>query len=175
MMPNLTPKALFVAAALALAVSATLPVGAALAHDYKAGDIVIDHPWARATPHGASVAAGYFKLTNTGTTPDRLVGGTSEAAGRVEIHEMSMDGGVMRMRPLKGGLEIKPGESVEFKSNSFHLMMLDLKHPLQQGQRVKGTLTFEKAGPVDIEYAVEGIGGPPAAAPADTHMKMDMH
>ena len=86
-----------------------------------------------------------------------------------------MADGVMRMRPLKDGIELKPGQSVELKSGSFHLMMVGLKQPLQQGQRIKGTLTFEKAGPVDIEYVVEAIGGAPSAAPADSKMHMDMH
>jgi len=162
-------KASLIAAAIALAAPA------AIAHDYKAGAIEIDHPWARATPRGASVAAGYFKLTNTGSTPDRLVGGTSEAAGRVEIHEMTMADGVMRMRPLKDGLELKPGETVELKSSSFHLMMVGLKQQLQQGQRIKGTLIFEKAGPVNIEYVVEGIGGAPGAGPANGQTHMNMH
>jgi copper(I)-binding protein len=157
-------KSLLVAAALALAASA------ALAHDYKAGAIVIDHPWARATPHGASVGAGYFSLTNTGTTADRLIAATAAAADHVELHRMSMVDGVMRMRPVKDGIELAPGQRIEFKSNALHLMMVDLKEPLQQGQRIKGTLTFEKAGTVDIEFAVEGIGGPPRAAPATEHM-----
>ena len=157
-------KATLIAAAMALAAPA------ALAHDYKAGVIEIGHPWARATPRGASVAAGYIKLSNTGSTPDRLVGGTSEAAGRVEIHDMTMTDGVMQMRPLKDGLELKPGQTVELKSGSFHLMMVGLKQQLQQGQRIKGTLIFEKAGPVDIEYQVEGIGGAPGAAPANNQM-----
>lgn len=165
----MTPKACFIVVALALAAPA------AFAHDFKAGAIEINHPWARATPRGATVAAGYFKLTNTGPTADRLVGGTSEVAGRVEIHEMTMADGVMRMRPLKDGLELKPGQSVELKSSSFHLMMVGLKQQLQQGQRLKGTLTFEKAGPVDIEYVVEGIGGAPGSAPADTKTHMNMH
>ena len=153
----MTAKTLL-AAALALAASV------ALAHDYKAGAITIDRPWTRATPRGASVAAGYFTLTNAGTAPDRLVGATAAVAGRVEIHEMSMADGVMRMRPVEHGIELKPGETVEFKSNSFHLMMLDLKQQPQQGQRIKGTLTFEKAGTVDIEFVVEAIGGPARAA-----------
>jgi len=162
----MSSKAFLIVAAIALAAPA------AIAHDYKAGAIKIGHPWARATPRGASVAAGYFTLTNTGSTPDRLVGGTSEAAGDVEIHELTMADGVMRMRPLKDGLELKPGETVELKSSSFHLMMVGLKQQLQQGQRIKGTLTFEKAGPVDIEYVVEGIGG---TVPANGQMRMNMH
>ena len=158
-------KATLLAAALAL-----LAAGAG-AHEYKAGSIQIDHPWARATPRGATVAAGYLKLTNTGSTPDRLVGGTSSASKDVEIHEMSMTDGVMKMRPIKGGLEIKPGQTVELKPGGSHLMMTNLKQQLQQGQRVKGTLVFEKAGSVEVEYTVEGIGGTPAAGGGD-HMHM---
>ena len=160
----MTRKSLLLAAAVALAASA------ALAHDYKAGAIVIDHPWTRATPRGATVGAGDFSLTNTGTTADRLVAATVAAADHVELHEMTMVDGVMRMRPVKDGIALKPGEKIEFKSGAFHLMLVDLKEPLQQGQRVKGTLTFEKAGAVDIEFAVEGIAGPAPAAPAMDHM-----
>jgi len=109
-----------------------------------------------------SVAAGYLKLTNTGTTPDRLIGMSVAVSDRVEVHEMATVEGVMKMRPVKDGLEIEPGQSVELKPGGLHLMMLDLKRQLQQGQRVKGTLVFEKAGKVDIEFAVEGIGGAPA-------------
>jgi copper(I)-binding protein len=162
----MTVKAALVAAALLLAA----PV--ARAHDYQAGAIAIDHVWARATPGGAKVAAGYFTLTNTGTTPDRLIAATSAVAGRVELHDMSVVDGVMRMRPVKDGIELKPGQTVEFESSSFHVMMLDLKQPLKQGERIKGTLTFEKAGPVEVEFAVEGIGGPPRAAPAAGGMHM---
>ena len=103
----------------------------ALAQDsYNVGSLQISQPWTRATPKGASTAAGYLKITNTGTTPDRLVGGSSPIAGRVEVHEMSMDKGVMKMRPVKDGLEIKPGASVELKPGSYHLMFVDLKQPI---------------------------------------------
>jgi len=152
-----------------LAAAFALVAAGAGAQEYKAGSIEIGHPWARATPRGATVAAGYLKLTNTGSTPDRLVGGSSAASKEVEIHEMSMTDGVMRMRPVKGGLEIKPGQTVELKPGGSHLMMVDLKQQLQQGQRVKGTLVFEKAGSVEVEYAVEGIGGAPAAG--GTHVQ----
>src|SRR6185436_5327294 len=97
--------------ALLLAVLAT----SAQAHDYQAGSIGIDHPWARATPRNAPVAGGYLKITNTGTTSDRLLGGSTEVAKRFEIHEMSMEGGVMKMRELKDGLTIAPGATVELK------------------------------------------------------------
>ena len=98
-------------AAIALGV-AMLAANVTWAHEYKLGTLHIEHPWARATPKGTSVGGGYMKITNTGTAPDRLIGGSSPISGRFEIHEMSMDNGVMRMRPLKDGLEIKPGETV---------------------------------------------------------------
>ena len=148
-------KSVLLAAALALAVSS------ASAHEYKAGSLEIQHPWARATPKGATVAGGYMKITNKGTTPDRLVGGTNAASDKFEIHEMSMDGSVMKMRPLPNGLEIKPGQTVELKPGSYHLMFVGLKQPFEKGKRVKGTLRFEKAGTVEVEYAVEAIGGSP--------------
>jgi periplasmic copper chaperone A len=142
-----------------LAVALTVAAGSATAQDFKAGPIEIAQPWARATPRGASVAIGYLKVTNTGTAPDRLVGGSSDIADRVEIHEMTMTDGVMRMRPMANGLEIKPGQSVELKPGSSHIMFMGLRQPLQQGQKIKGKLTFEKAGTVDLEYAVGPIGG----------------
>ena len=148
-------KSILLAAALALVVSS------ASAHEYKAGSLEIKHPWARATPKGATVAGGYLKIVNTGNAADRLIGGSTPASGKFEIHEMSMDGGVMKMRALPKGLEIKPGETVELKPGSYHLMFVGLKEPFEQGKRVKGTLQFEKAGTVEVEYAVEAIGGTP--------------
>jgi copper(I)-binding protein len=148
-------KSILLAAVLALVANA------AFAHEYKAGSIEIKHPWARATPKGSEVAGGYMKLINTGTTPDRLIGGSVPIAGKFEIHEMSMDGGVMKMRPLPNGIEIKPGQTVELKPGAYHLMFVGLKAPFEQGKRVKGTLQFEKAGTVEVEYAVVPVGGTP--------------
>ena len=153
-------KSILLAAAFALVISS------ASAHEFKVGSIEIKHPWARATPKGSEVAGGYMKLINTGTEPDRLIGGTNAAAGKFEIHEMSMDNGVMKMRQLANGIEIKPGQTVEFKPGSYHLMFVGITQPLQQGKRVKGTLEFEKAGKIDVEYAVEAIGGTPKGEPS---------
>jgi hypothetical protein len=136
---------------------------AAHAHDYKMGSLVVDHPWTRATPKGASVAGGYVTITNTGSAADRLTGGSSDVSRNFEIHEMSMDGGVMKMRQLKNGLEIPAGATVELKPGSYHIMMMNLSRPLAKGDKVKASLTFEKAGKVDVEFAVEALGGMPAA------------
>jgi copper(I)-binding protein len=144
--------------------------GAARANDYKAGTLEIGNPWSRAVPKGATVAAGYMTIKNTGSESDRLVGGSTPVAAKFEVHEMTMDKGVMKMRPLADGLEIKPGETVELKPSSSHIMMMGLKQPIQKGKPFKASLTFEKAGPVDVEFAVEGIGATPAAAPAAHNM-----
>ncbi|MFL6798422.1 MAG: copper chaperone PCu(A)C [Xanthobacteraceae bacterium] len=148
---------------LAVLLGCGLPRGA-LAADYVLGSLQIGNPWARATPKGANVAAGYLKLTNKGTTADRFIGGSSSVAERFEIHTMVMEQGVAKMRPVAGGLEIKPGDTVELKPGSLHVMFVGLKQPLAKGEKVKATLQFEKAGSIEVEYTVEAIG---AAMPVD--------
>jgi hypothetical protein len=143
--------------AVTLAAIATI----ASAHDYTKGTLKIDHPWSRATPHGAQVAGGYLAIENTGTSADRLVSITSEIAGRVEVHEMTVQNGVMKMRPLARGLEIKPGATAKFEPGGFHVMFMNLKRPLKEGEKFKGTLVFEKAGPLDVEFTVEAMGARP--------------
>jgi copper(I)-binding protein len=132
---------------------------------YKAGSLVIEAPWARATPAGARVGGGYLKITNTGQQPDRLIGGSLPVAAEVEVHEMTMKDGVMKMRKLDG-LEIKPGQSVELKPGGYHLMFMGLREGLKDKQTLKGTLVFEKAGTVEVEYLVAPIG-----APSGGHMR----
>jgi len=142
---------------LIVGVALMLGIGSACAADYKVGDLEIGHPWSRATPKSAKVASGYLSITNTGSAADRLVSGTFAQSHGFQIHEMSMDGGVMKMRELKA-LDIKPGQTVELKPSSSHLMFTDLNKPLAVGQRVKGTLVFENAGSVAVDYTVEAIG-----------------
>jgi len=151
-MKNITPPLFAIAV---IAASLMMP---AQAQDVTAGSLKISAPWARATPKGASVGGGYLTITNTGTMPDRLVGGATDISSRFEIHEMSMAGGVMKMRMMPMGVEIKPGQSIEFKPGGYHLMFLGLKQPLEQGGHVKATLQFEKAGKVDVDFPVESIG-----------------
>jgi periplasmic copper chaperone A len=140
------------------ALAACLLATGALAQQYKLGPLEIDHPWSRATPKGAKTGAGYVSIKNTGSTADRLVGGSFADAGKVEVHQMTMDQGVMKMRPVAGGVEIKPGETVELKPDGLHLMFIDLKRPLKKGEQVAGTLEFEKAGTVQVQYTVGAIG-----------------
>ena len=152
----------------AVAISLSLG-GAALAHDYKAGALKIGHPWSRATPGGAKVGGGYLVIENTGSTADKLIAVSAPAiAGRTEMHEMATTNGVMTMRPLDSGVEIAPGAKVEFKPGGYHIMFMELKQPLKQDERVKGTLTFEKAGPVEVEFKVEGMGARGTDAGAHT-------
>jgi periplasmic copper chaperone A len=151
----------------AYAVVATLALGgAALAQDYTAGPLKIEQPWTRATPAGAKVAGGYVAVTNTGSATDRLLGGSSEIAGKVEIHEMAVNNGVMTMRGLPEGVELKPGAKLELKPGGYHIMFMDLKRQLKEGEKVKGTLSFEKAGAVPVEFSVQSVG---ARAPAEAH------
>jgi copper(I)-binding protein len=133
-------------------------VTSAAAEDIKVGALQISAPWARATPKGAKVGGGYLTITNSGTTADRLTGGSTAISGRLEIHEMSMSGGVMKMRPLAQGIEIKPGQTVTLKPGGIHMMFVGLKHALAQGEHFKATLQFEKAGSVEVDFSVEGIG-----------------
>ena len=142
----------------------------ASARDYKAGMLTITDPWARATPKGASVGAGYLKIVNTGTTADRLVSGSSDIAGSFQVHEMAMEKGVAKMRQLKDGLEIKPGQTVELKPGGTHVMLVDLKKPLSKDDHFKATLVFEKAGMAEVEFDVLAIGATPSREPAGKQM-----
>lgn len=144
--------------AFVMVAAAALFSAPAMAHDFIIGSLKIDHPWARATPKGASVGGGYMKITNNGAAADRLIGGSSDVSKRVEIHAMSMDSGVMKMRAMPKGLEIKPGASVEFKPGGYHVMFVGLNKPLVQGQQVNATLEFENAGKVPVSFRIEGIG-----------------
>jgi copper(I)-binding protein len=130
----------------------------ALAHEFKLGDLTIEHPWARATPPGAAVGGGYLVVQNDGASPDTLLSATAEICDHVEMHAMAVKNGVMTMTPLPGGVEIPAGGSVAFSPSANHLMLMQLKQPLKQGEEFHGTLTFEKAGTIEIHFAVESMG-----------------
>lgn len=151
------------------------PATAQAAKEFSIGKLKIIEPWSRATPRSAPVAGGYLKITNTGAEADRLISGTATISGRFTIHEMRMDGGVMKMRPLIAGLEIKPGESVELKPGGYHLMFEDLKGGLTEGQRFKAELTFETAGKVEVEFSVMSIGATAPGATMNEHQGGHQH
>jgi copper(I)-binding protein len=146
----------------------------ARAEEVKAGDLVITQAWSRATPGGAKVGGGYLTIENRGSAPDRLIGGSADVADKVQIHEMAMNNGVMTMRPLDKGLVIEPGKTVKLAPGGYHLMLLDLKSPLKQGDRLPVTLEFEKAGKVTLSLDVQGIGAqaPAGADGSGGHMEM---
>lgn len=156
------PMKIFCAALLGL----SLFTGAAQADPIKAGDLTIDTPWLRATPNGAKVAGGYVTIRNTGSVPDTLTGAAVPFARSGEIHSMSMEGGVMKMAPVSGGLTVRPGETVELKPGGYHLMFEGLSGAPKAGDSVSGTLTFQRAGTVPVTFSVAPIG---ASAPGGGH------
>jgi periplasmic copper chaperone A len=146
-----------------------LPVQAA---DVMAGHLKISAPWARATPKGASVGGGYLTITNMGAEPDRLIGGVSTVAKDVQVHKMTMDNGVMKMRPVADGLEIKPGQTVTLEPGGYHIMFMKLNQQLKQGEQFKVKLEFAKAGKVDVDFTTEGIAATHGDSGSMPGMKM---
>jgi len=165
--PAFTSIARAIACAALLAALSAAPLRA---QEIKAGDLVITQPWSRATPGGAKVAGGFLTTENKGSTADRLIGGSGDVADKVEVHEMTMNNGVMTMRPLDKGLTIEPGKTVRLAPGGYHLMLFDLKRPLKQGDKVPLTLEFERAGKVRLSLDVQGVG---AQAPSGGHMDMN--
>ncbi|HZK99369.1 MAG TPA: copper chaperone PCu(A)C [Caulobacteraceae bacterium] len=140
----------------------------ATAHQYTVGSLKIGHPWSLPTPPGAPTAAGYLTITNVGAAPDRFLGGETPLAVRFEIHRMTMDGGIMRMRPIVGGLPVEPGKTLRFDPSGYHLMLIGLKRPLKVGDDIPATLRFARAGGVKVEFHVQ------ARAPKGGADAMDM-
>ncbi len=134
--------------------------------------ISLDRAWSPATPNGAATAAAYMQIGNHGRTDDRLLGGSSPVAGKIEIHEMSMAGGIMSMHALPGGLPIPAGKTVNLEPNAnYHLMLSDLKAPLKNGTRLSLTLNFARAGMVHVDVPVLPIGSRgPAGGAMPEHM-----
>ena len=130
--------------------------------------VSVTEPWAAITPAGAKVGAGYFTVTNPGVTADKLVSAVSPRAKSVELHEMKMDGAMMSMRPVVGGVKIPSGGTVKFAPGGYHLMFMDINAPFADGQEIPVTLTFDKAGVVEVSLKV-------AAAGTSGDMKMEGH
>lgn len=155
-------NAAIAAITLTAALGLTLAATTAQAESFTIGEITIDNPWTRVTPAGARVAGGYMVITNNGSQPDRLIGGTSEIAPRFEVHSMEMVDGVARMAEVEGGLEIPPGGSVALEPGSYHVMFMNLATPVTMDAPVSGTLVFERAGEIEITYDVAPMGSPRA-------------
>lgn len=146
------------------------------AHEATKAGVTVAHPWARATPGGATNGAAYLEIKAAAGVTDRLISASSPVAGRVELHTHIMDGNVMRMRRVEN-IALKPGSSVVLQPHGDHVMLMGLNAPLKEGDLLKLTLTFEKAGPIEVEATVESIGakGPhgmdhqPGQPPANDH------
>lgn len=133
--------------------------GAAYAENYKLGNIVIAHPWARPAAQGTKTSAAYLSLENKGAESDKLVSAASPVAGKTQIHQTTDEGGVMKMQEVAGGIELAPGATVALKPGGYHIMLLDLKQKLDEGRHILLTLTFAKAGSIDLEVDVEKKSG----------------
>lgn len=147
-----------------LALVVLLTPATSSAHEFKAGSILVDHPSSRPTSGSAKIGVGYLRIVNSGADADRLVGGSSTASERLELHTSQVVDGVARMRPLEGGLAIPPGETVDLRSGATHVMLVGLKRPLAAGDTFEGELVFEKAGKVSVEFKVEPFGKAAAAS-----------
>lgn len=139
--------------------SLLLDTNSASAHEIIIGKLVIHHPWIRQPIGSATVASGYTKIDNTGTEDDTLIKATIEGITTVQFHTMKMDGDTMKMRELTDGIVIPAGKSVEMKPKDLHMMMSGLKSAFMEGEEVKGTLTFAKAGTVAVDYEVVAPDG----------------
>ena len=129
------------------------------AHDFAKGDLRIGHPWTRATASGQKVAAGYLDIVNAGKVADRVIGASTPAAERIELHVVGLEGEVMRMREVKS-FEVPAGGRMELKPRGPHMMIMGIKRAFRKDERIPVTLRFEKAGDVAIELLVSGIDTP---------------
>lgn len=161
----------------AVAAALSLVSLSALAHDYKVGELTLNHPWTRATPPKAKAGGGFVEIVNNGKDADRLVAASSDVAAKVEIHEMAVTDGVMKMRKMEDGVEIPAGETVALQPGGFHIMFMGLNQPFEEGTRIPVVLTFEKAGDVAVELAVSKMGAKTPDGGAEhgamDHGKMD--
>ncbi|NTC84152.1 copper chaperone PCu(A)C [Agrobacterium tumefaciens] len=153
------------AAVTAAIILSAILAGPVSAHDFKGGSLELKHPWSAKVPPVAPVLGGYVTIVNTGTQPDRLVGGTTSVAERLEVHESSIIDGVARMRLAKQGIEIPAGATLSLQPGGAHIMLVNPKERPAEGEKFKATLQFEKAGPVEVEFVVQK----PKPGSADEH------
>ena len=138
----------------AIAAIAAAPIAAA---SVRIGSLAIDGAWSRETAAGQVVAGGFMTISNKGASEDRLVSGTSPVAAEVQLHTMTIDGGVMRMRQLAGGIAVPARGTLELKPGSYHIMFMGLRRQLRQGERFPVTLRFQRAGNVTVQFAVQPV------------------
>lgn len=162
MSANVLRKLRLIALAAAVAIAPVTLATSATAHNHGGeaheGGIVISQPFARATMPGARVAAAYLQLRNTGKTPIKLVSATSPVCEKVELHTMTMEGGIMRMRQITDGVAIQPGGTVSLAPGGMHLMLMGLRQQLTPGTEVAITLTFDGAPTQTLKFPVQAAG-----------------
>ena len=127
-------------------------------HEHEAGTLVISHPWIRATTAGITITAGYARITNKGKAIDRLMGAALKVAAKGELHATTTVGGVARMRGVPKGIAIAPGKSLDLQAAGYHFMFSGISAPLEAEAYLEGTLVFEKAGEIAVEFFVEPLG-----------------
>jgi copper(I)-binding protein len=132
-------------------------IGLATAHEYSSKDVTVSHPWARATPGGVKVGGAFLEMKAATGQGDRLVGARSPAAGAVELHSHVMEKGIAKMRRVDA-IALRAGASVVLKPSGYHLMLTGLHAPLKEGDLLKLTLVFEKAGEIEVDATVEPVG-----------------
>ncbi|AOB33038.1 hypothetical protein AKI39_23235 [Bordetella sp. H567] len=142
---------------LALAATVLALHGTAMAHDYKIRDIEIDDAWVRATAPGQPAGGGYMEIENDGTTPDQLIRIKSDASERVSIHQTVTSNGVATMREVDGGVAVPAKGEVKFTPGGYHIMFEKLKAPFKEGMEIPATLTFQRAGDVQIVFKVKPL------------------
>jgi len=130
--------------------------GTASAHDYKAGSLEISHPWARATAPGQTMGAGYLTIENNGASDDKLISVTTDAAAMTEVHEVVNENNMAKMRAVEA-IAIPKGQTTKLAPGGYHVMFMNIKAPFKEGEKIHATLTFEKAGPVKVDFAVEPL------------------
>ncbi len=160
----MTRLTIIAAAALAL-----FAANAAQAQEYHSKDLTISNSWARPAGEG-QYSAVYLTIKNAGQEADTFISAESPVAEKTQVHETRNEDGVMKMRAVKDGIEIKPGSSLEFKPGGYHIMLLGLKKTLEAGATAPLTITLAKAGAISMEIKVEKTA--PGAAEAHP---MDMH
>lgn len=143
---------------LAFGATIGLMATAAVAHGHRAGPLSIQHPWSRETAVGQAVGGGFLTIANNGSREDRLLSGTTPVAAEVQLHTMTMNGGVMRMRQVTDGIAVPAKGSVELKPGGYHIMFMGLKRQLRQGERLPVTLRFQRAGNVAVQFVVQPVG-----------------
>jgi copper(I)-binding protein len=125
--------------------------------EFRKGDIVVTAPWSRATPGPVRIGVAYMTMTNRGNAPDRLLRVETPVAERAELHTTVMQNGVMQMRHVES-IALPPGHTVQFTPGSMHIMLIDLKAPLEEGSHFDMRLIFERTGGLDIEVPILGVG-----------------